>query len=188
MCEPGTLLLIGSGLSALSAGLGGVMAYQQGQAQAKLADRNAAMERNAAQEEMANTRTAALARYREIAKIKGQQRVAAAANGVGLDFGTAADIVGDTDMLGREDVGRIYQAGNNAVKSRDIAASNFSAQASMARSQATGALVGGVLDMGSTVLSGASQYEKMKMDQRWGATPRLTSSARGTIASNPAIF
>lgn len=188
MCEPGTFFLIGAGLSAASAGFGGLMAYQQGQTQAKLADRNASMERNAAQEEMSNTRTAALARYREIAKIKGQQRVAAAANGVGLDFGTAADIVGDTDMLGREDVGRIYQAGNNAVKSRDIAASNFSAQASLARSQTTGALVGGVLDMGSTVLGGASQYGQIKEAYQWKNVWRLAPNARETISANPGIF
>lgn len=188
MCDPATLTLVAAGMSAVSTGVGAVMASQQASAQAKIMDRNAAMERNAAQEEMANTRTAALARYREIAKIKGQQRVAAAANGVGLDFGTAADIVADTDMLGREDVSRIYRAGDNAVKGRDISASNFTAQANMARSQATGALIGGALDMGSTILGGASQYGQMKDAQRWSNVPRLTSSARTTIGSNPVIF
>lgn len=188
MCEPATLLLVSAGLSAVSTGVGAVMASQQAKAQAQIADRNAALERNAVQDELQNTRQQALARYREVAKIKGQQRLAAAANGVGLDFGTAADIVADTDMLGREDVQRIYTAGDRAVKSRDINASTYVAQANMARSQATGALIGGALDMGSTILGSASQYEKMKMDQRWGATPRLTSSARSTIASNPAIF
>lgn len=180
MCEPGTLLLIGAGLSAASAGFGGIMAYQQGQARAKVAERNASLERNAAQEEMANTRQAALARYREIAKVKGQQRVAAAANGVGLDFGTAADVVADTDMLGREDVAQIYKQGDNAVRNRDIRASNFTAEASMARSQATGAFIGGMLDMGSSVLGGASQYASMK--------DGLTSSAKRTIRKNPGIF
>lgn len=188
MCEPATLLLVSAGLSAVSTGVGAVMASQQAKAQAQIADRNAALERNAVQDALQNTRQQALARYREVAKIKGQQRLAAAANGVGLDFGTAADIVADTDMLGREDVQRIYTAGDRAVKSRDINASNYVAQANMARSQATGALIGGALDMGSTILGSASQYEKMKMDQRWGATPRLTSSARSTIASNSAIF
>lgn len=164
MCIPAApLALAASALTAVSSGFGAVMAAQQANAAAGVAERNAAMERNAAQDEMQNTREAALARYREIAKVKGQQRVAAAANGVGLDFGTASDVVADTDMLGREDVGRIYKAGNNAVKSRDIAASNYGAQANQARSQATGALVGGALDFGSTVLSGASQYKTLKM-------------------------
>lgn len=188
MCEPATLLLVSAGLSAVSTGVGAVMASQQAKAQAQIADRNAALERNAVQDELQNTRQQALARYREVAKIKGQQRLAAAANGVGLDFGTAADIVADTDMLGREDVQRIYTAGDRAVKSRDINASNYVAQANMARSQATGALIGGALDMGSTILSGASQYGQMKDAYQWKNVYRLTPNARDTINANPVIF
>lgn len=162
MCDPATLTLAATAAAAVSSVTGTVMAVQQANMKAKLAERNAAMERNAAQEEMQNTRDQALARYREIAKVKGQQRVAAAANGVGLDFGTAADVVGDTDMLGREDVQRIYTAGDRAVKSRDIAASNYGAEANLARSQKTGAIINGVADFGQTILGGASQYKKMK--------------------------
>lgn len=165
MCDPATLTLAATATAAVSSVTGTVMAVQQANMKRDLAERNAAMERNAAQEEMQNTRDQALARYREIAKVKGQQRLAAAANGVGLDFGTASDVAADTEMLGREDVGRIYKAGNNAVKSRDIAASNYGAEANMARSQKTGAIVGGVADFGSTVLGGAKQYAKIKAGQ-----------------------
>lgn len=165
MCDPATLTLVATATAAVSSVTGTVMAVQQANLKRDLAERNAAMERNAAQDEMQNTREAALSRYREIARVKGQQRVAAAANGVGLDFGTAADVVADTDMLGREDVGRIYTAGDRAVRSRDIAASNYGAEANMARSQKTGAIVGGVADFGSTVLGGASQYRKLKASQ-----------------------
>jgi len=165
MCDPATLTLVATATAAASSVTGTVMAVQSANLKRGLAERNAAMERNAAQDEMQNTREQALTRYREIARVKGQQRVAAAANGVGLDFGTAADVVADTDMLGREDVGRIYKAGNNAVKSRDIAASNYGAEANMARSQKTGAIVGGVADFGSTVMGGATQYSKLKAGQ-----------------------
>jgi len=188
MCDPATLTLVAAGTAAISTATGTVMAVQQANLKRNLAERNAAMERNAAQEEMQNTRDAALARYREVAKVKGQQRVAAAANGVGLDFGTASDVVADTDMLGREDVGRIYKAGANAVKSRDIAASNYGAEANLARSQKTGAIVSGAADFGSTVLGGASQYGQMKDAKKWQNVPRLSSSARNTISSNPGIF
>lgn len=166
MCAPAaTLALVAAGLSAAATGYGAIMKAQQANAEAKIAERNAALERNAVQDEIQNTREQALARYREVAKIKGQQRLAAAANGVGLDFGTAADVVADTDMLGREDVQRIYTAGDRAVRSRDINAANYMGQANMARAQATGALVTGALDMGSTILSGASQYKKLKASQ-----------------------
>jgi len=165
MCDPATLTLVATATAAVSSVTGTVMAVQSANLKRDLAERNASMERNAAQDEMQNTREQALTRYREIARVKGQQRVAAAANGVGLDFGTAADVVADTDMLGREDVGRIYKDGSNAVKSRDIAASNYKAEANMARSQKTGAIVGGVADFGSTVMGGATQYSKLKAGQ-----------------------
>lgn len=168
MCDPATLTLAATAAAAVSSVTGTVMAVQQANMKAKLAERNAAMERNAAQDEMQNTREQALARYREIARVKGQQTLAAAANGVGLDFGTASDVVGDTDMLGREDVQRIYTAGDRAVKSRDIAASNYGAEANLARSQKTGAIVSGVADFGSTILGGASQYKKLKASQGAG--------------------
>jgi len=165
MCDPATLTIAATAAAAISSATSTVMAVQQANMKAKLAERNAQLERNAVEDEKQNTREQALTRYREIAKVKGQQRLAAAANGVGLDFGTASDVVGDTNMLGREDVQRIYTAGDRAIKSRDIAASNYGAEASMARSQKTGAIVGGIADFGSTVLSGASQYKKLKASQ-----------------------
>lgn len=165
MCDPATLTLAATAAAAVSSVTGTVMAVQQANMKAKLAERNAQLERNAVQDEIQNTREQALARYREVARIKGQQRLAAAANGVGLDFGTAADVVADTDMLGREDVQRIYTAGDRAIKSRDIAASNYQAEANMARSQKTGAIISGVADFGQTILGGASQYKKLKASQ-----------------------
>lgn len=188
MCEPATLSLIAVGMSTISAGMGALQANAQSQYKAKIAERNAALERDASQQEQENTRQAALARYREIAQVKGRQRLAAAANGVGLDFGTAADVVADTDMLGREDVNRIYQQGNNAVKGRDIQASNYMGEANAARSAGTAALIGGAFDMGSTVLGGVSQFKDMKFKQGWQATRRLTSDAGITIGQNAGIF
>jgi hypothetical protein len=89
-------------------------------------------ERNAAQQDQENTRQAALKQYREIARVKGQQTVAAAANGVSTDFGTAADVVSDTNMLGREDIANIYRQGDNQLKSHDVNVANYGAQASAA--------------------------------------------------------
>jgi hypothetical protein len=119
-------------------------------------------ERNAAQQDQENTRQAALKQYREIARVKGQQTVAAAANGVSTDFGTAADVVSDTNMLGREDIANIYRQGDNQLKSHDVNVANYGAQASAAGSQASNALVSGAFDMGSSILGGVTQYKKAK--------------------------
>ena len=135
---------------------------QQANYQAKIAERNADMEREAAQQEIENTRQAALQHYRQVAQLKGQQIVGAAANGVVGDFGTAADTLADTEMLSREDVKRIYEQGNQALRGRDIGASNYMAEASAQRSKGSAALVSGLMSAGSTVLGGASQYSQIK--------------------------
>jgi hypothetical protein len=149
-------------LSAVGTGVSALSAKAQGDYQAKIAERNAAMEREGFQQDQQNTREEALAHYRNVAKIKGEQIVGAAANGVGVDFGTAADTLGDTDMLAREDTKRIYDQGFQKGKSRDISASNYMGEASAQRSAGTAALVSGAFNMGSTVLSGVSQYKKLR--------------------------
>lgn len=161
MCEPATLTLIAAGMAAAGTGVAALQANAQANYKAKIAERNAALEREAGQQAQQNMRDEAQAKYREMAKIKGQQRVAAGANGVALDFGTAADVVGDTQAMGSEDVNRIYQKGNQARKGADIGASNYLAEANAAKSAGKAALVKGVFDMGSTVLGGASQYKNL---------------------------
>ncbi|PTR05687.1 hypothetical protein C8K11_12717 [Novosphingobium sp. GV055] len=161
MCAP-ALPIIAAGMAVAGTAVKTISAMQQATVQARVADANAAAERDAAQQDQQNAQQAALQRYREIARVKGQQAVAAAANGVSLDFGTAADVVSDTDMLGREDVANIYRQGSNTLRSHDINAANYGAQANAARASRTNALISGALDMGSTVLGTASQYGAFK--------------------------
>lgn len=163
MCLPvAALSVIGTAVSAAGVGIGALQANAQAQYRAKIEERNAAMEREAAVQEQENTRQAALKHYREVAQLKGQQIVGAAANGVSTNFGTAADTLADTEMLSREDVNRIYQQGYQNVRGRDISASNNMAAANAARQEGKGALIKGVFDMGSTILGGAQQYAKLK--------------------------
>ncbi|WP_242528343.1 hypothetical protein [Novosphingobium sp. PY1] len=149
-------------MAAASAGVGALAANAQARFKAKIAERNADMEREAGQQELQNTREAALEHYRKIGQMKGAQRARAAAAGVGVDFGTAAGVVDDTTMLGREDVGRIYQQGAQNLRGHDIAASNYEGEASASRQAGSAALVKGAFDMGSSLLDGANQYSKMK--------------------------
>ena len=160
MCAP--VAVIAAGVAAAGSIFGGLASRAQSRFQAKVADRNASMEREAAQQEIQNTKEAALDHYRKVGQLKGQQRARAAAAGVGVDFGTTAQVVDDTEMLAREDVGRIYQQGAQNVRGRDIAASNFTSQAGASRQAGTAALVKGGFDAGKSLLSGANQYSQMK--------------------------
>lgn len=149
-------------MSAVGTGVAALSANAQANYRAKVADQNAKLAAEAAHTADENTRTAALEQYRKIAAAKGAQRVAAGANGVGVDFGTAGDVVDDTNMLGREDVGRIYDQGYQKARGFEIEASNYRGEANAQRSAGTGALVSGAFNMGSTILGGAQQYKKLK--------------------------
>lgn len=170
MCGP-VLPIAAAALAVGGSAMKTISAVQQANTQAKVADANAAYEREAAQQDQENTRQAALKQYREIARVKGQQQVAAAANGVSLDFGTAADVVSDTDLLGREDVANIYRQGDNTLRSHDINAANYDTQANAARAAKTNAIISGVFDMGSSVLGAASQFGAFKGSSGFSATP-----------------
>lgn len=162
MCPPPTLLLAATALSAVGTGVGALQANAQAKYQAKIAERNAAMERESAQQSIATTQEERQAHYRRVSALKGAQRARAAANGVGLEFGTAADVLSDTDLLAREDVARIEKAGAQRTRGFEINVSNYLGEASAQRQAGTGALVKGAFDMGSTVLSGAQQYNSMR--------------------------
>lgn len=174
MCLPVPVLaLVATGLSAIGTGVGALSANAQANYRAKVAEQSAGIEREAARTERENTREAALEHYRKIADLKGRQRVGAAGGGVAVDFGTAGDIVADTDALGREDVGRIYKQGAQAVRGHDIGAANYMGEAAAQRQAGTGALIKGAFDFGSTVLGGVKQcaslkpnYSNMKAQQK----------------------
>lgn len=156
------LTIAAAATTAIGTGFSALQANAQSRYQAKVAERNADMEREAARQEIENTRQEAMRLYRERAKVKGAQRLAAAAGGTAIDFGTAGDLQADTDMLADEDVNRLYKQGYENLRGRDIQASNFVGEANARRSAGTAALVKGAFDMGSTVLGGAQQYRKLK--------------------------
>lgn len=162
MCPPAVIGLAAAGLAAAGSIMGGLQANAQAKYQARVAERNAALANEAARTEIENTRIEAMAHDRRVGQLVGQQRVAAAANGVALDFGTAADVVADTSMLANEDKQRLYDRGYEAVRGRDIEASNYTAEANAQRAAGKGAVISGFMSAASTALGGVSQYKKMK--------------------------
>ena len=162
MCAPPVIAAAATVATVVGTGVKALQANASARYQAKIAERNAALEREAGLQEEQATQDAARAHYRRVAALKGEQRLAAAANGVSADFGTAADVLADTDMLAREDVRRIYEDGANRRRSRDIGASNYMSEAQAQRQAGKGALIGGLFDMTATALGGAQQYKSLK--------------------------
>jgi len=179
MCAP-IVPLIAGGLGAIGSGIGVANAVGQARAQAAAADANAQAESNAAQIGQQNLRDAALQQYRQMAAVSGQQRALAAANGDATGYGTAANALNDTQILGQESLARLYTQGNQNLMGADIAVANDLGQAAMDRSKASAALVGGLFSAasglaggnqfgmsqgsGGSILSGSSQYAPFKAE------------------------
>lgn len=96
------------------------------------------------------------AKRMEVAALMGRQRASMAANGVDIGFGSAFDVLVDTQYLGDLDALTIKRnAAREAYDFRTDAASGR-ADAGLARANASNAMTGGYLEAASTVLGGAS--------------------------------
>lgn len=162
MCGPAALPLIAAGVSALGSAVGGVMAYRQGQYEAKVAKQNSHLEGERAANEITRGMEERRTLGRKYSQLEGQQRAAMAANGLDTDFGNAADLMGDTQMLYKEDMNLALDNNAAAIRGIDISAMNYRQQAAAAKRKATGALISAGFDMGSTILGGIGQSNKIK--------------------------
>lgn len=162
MCEPVSLAIAGTAIAAAGSIVQGVNQSNQMRYAARVADANAAMDRAAAQDAIDRGAKEEQRQYRKNAQLLGQQRAALAANGLEVDFGSAADIQGDTKRIGWEDASTIRQNAIREAKGYEISAANNVDKAASSRAGASAAVIGSVFDAGSTILSGASQVAKLK--------------------------
>ena len=161
MCPP--VLAIAAGVAtAASSIMGGIAQSNQANYAAEISDRNAKISANQANDATENTKLEAQRRYRALAETKGRQQAAMAANGVDINFGTAVDLQRDTAMLGAEDIGQIYKAGNEQAIGFDREGWNYKAEGSAARSRGKNAMALGFVGAAATALGTASQVAKMK--------------------------
>ena len=158
MCDVTLALALGSTL------IGGVGAVQQAQATAKsnrynaevqnmnarLADRQArdAIERGKLEEQRKRT---------EVARIKGAQTAAMAANGVDVTFGSPLDTLVDTAVAGELDALTIRSNSYREAYGYNVDAANKRAGAQMSRMAANSAETGGWLNAAGTILGGGAK-------------------------------
>ena len=158
MCDVTLALALGSTL------IGGVGAVQQAQATAKsnrynaevqnmnarLADRQArdAIERGQLEEQRKRT---------EVARLKGAQTAAMAANGVDLTFGSPLDTLVDTAVAGELDALTIRSNAYREAYDHKVDATNRRAGAQLSRMAASSAETGGWLNAAGTILGGGAK-------------------------------
>ena len=158
MCELMTALTVGSTL------LGAVGAVQAGQAtaasnqyNAQIQDMNATLAERRAKDAERRGELEEQKKRQQVAQISGQQRVAMAANGVDLSFGSPLDTLVDTAVAGELDALTIRSNAAREAYDYRVDAVNKRAGASMSRASADNAITGSYLNAGGTVLAGAGK-------------------------------
>lgn len=101
MCLP--LAAVAAVASIAGAGVAAYGMVQQGKTAQQVADNNAKMAEYAAQDAQRKGEEDAMAVQRKAAALKSNQRVAMAANGLDLTYGTAADLQDQTDFFAQSD-------------------------------------------------------------------------------------
>lgn len=150
-----TLPLLGAGLMAGSSVLGGIASGNAANYQAQVASNNAQIARG-----YARYSAGAGATQIEEAGLKDRQqtagvRAAAAANGVDVNSGSAADLQVSQRELGGLDQATTASRAAEAVYGYEAQAQSYGAQSKLDRSEALGDVVGGLLKGGGQ-LAGAS--------------------------------
>lgn len=156
------LLAAGTALAAGSAIMGGIQSKQAAGVQAELATRQAAQEKDAA-----------VAQAEKIRRAGRQQQAEATANlaasGVSIGAGTPLRISNEIYRTSEQDAYQTILSGTRAQTAGEI-------QAGMLNSQGSNAMTAGILNAGSSLLSGAAATYKAGWAKK---TP--TAGATGTI-------
>lgn len=118
----------------------------------------------------------------------GQQRAAAAANGVAVDFGSMADLQADTRTLGYEDAQTIRKNSMREAQGYEISAWNRKADASAKRAQGGAAMWSAAFDAAGTLLKAGSGYAKGNAGSGSGSSKATSGgksySSRGNYGGN----
>lgn len=162
MCEPATLTLIATGVAAAGTVVSGVAQAKQQRYQAAVAERNAQLSNQSAADAIQRGKLEEQRSYRRTAQLQGEQRAALAANGIEVDFGSAADVQRDTAAAGAEEAGIIRENAMRETRGYEIEAANFGASAVADRAAAKATMVKTAFDTTSTILGGAQQYRKIQ--------------------------
>ena len=172
MCAPPIIALAAGAMKIAGTMAGAVSANQQGKYEAGIADQNTRMANDQARDSIERGQEEARRYGRELGQLKGEQRNQIAAGGIDLDFGTAANIRRDTEIIGAEDYAQISKGSYERTRGYEINAFNSRSEAAAARARGKAAIVQGVLSSAGTALGSASQVRGMR---RPVATPARSS-------------
>lgn len=152
-----TAQMVSLGLSAAGTGLAAVGAYNQSQTAKAVAKNNAVTAEAQAQDAQRRGEQDAQELQRRAAAFKSNQRVAMAANGLDLSYGTAADLQDQTDFFSQSDIATARTNARKESWNARAQRNNFQMEAAAQRPWLAG---------GSTLLAGAGQVASRWYDYR----------------------
>lgn len=168
MCNPGLLALGAAAVSAAGQIQGGIYQSQMARYQAQVAEQNKQLAREAAVDAIAQGQEQQRQLGREVAGRVGAQSARMAGNNVDITTGSAARVIDDTRMIGREDSAALSENVRREVKGLQINAWNYESQKRAAKAEGKQAIVAAAFGATSTLLGGAQQYSKFRAGQKAG--------------------
>jgi len=165
MCEPTTMMA----LTAASTALGAYQSYQQGQYQSEMADYNSQVSQNnaivqsrLAEDAVKRGEREELQHRLKVAKQKGDQKAAFAANGVDVSSGSPLVVAEDTDALGELDALTIRNNAEREAYGYRVNANNYNNQAELDSLQGDLYKSAGTSNAFGTLLTGSG-----KVSEQW---------------------
>lgn len=170
MCLPlAPALAVAAGVTqAAGSIMGGMQGKAQANAEASIARRNQALAVDAYRESREAGAGERRDFWRKIGSIKGQQIASMAANGIDVDFGTAARVQDDTQMLANDDAANLYKNIENRSKGYVIEAGNHAYEAKAAKARGKAAMTQGIFGAASSILGAATQVAGMSARAKGG--------------------
>lgn len=162
MCNPAILAVAATAVTAAGQYQGALYASRTARYRAKVAEQNKQLSREAAEDAIDQGQEQQRQLGREVAGRVGAQTARMAGNNVDITQGSAARVLDDTRMIGREDMDALSENIRRQVKSQQIDAWNFESEKRAAKSEAKQAKTAGMFAVGSTLLGGATQYAKFR--------------------------
>ncbi len=171
MCLPvaalaGPLMIASTAIGAVGQIQSGLYASQVAKNQAAVALTNKGMARENALDSITRGQDEQRQLGREVAQRVGSQEARMAGNNVDLSFGSAARVIDDTQMIGREDSEALAENTRRQVRAMQTDIWGYESQRRAAKSEASQAKVAAAFGAASTVLGGAVQYQKFRKDRK----------------------
>lgn len=161
MCDPVSLAVASTVVSAGSAVMGGYQQQAAAKFQAAQANQNAQLAAKQADQIQIQGADEALQLQRRIHAVSSAQTAGYAAQGLDVSFGSPADMIAGTAQMGAEDAARLRQTTQDHAQGLMIQSSNYSDSASAQKVAGSNAVTSGWMKAAGTVLSGASQIQGM---------------------------